>query len=148
MIQGGSILLVEDDPTDVFLIERTFAKVKITQELLIAKNGVEAIQFLSQADSARLLGKQEALPCLVLLDLKLPLKSGLEVLHWMREQSMIKRIPVIVFTSSLDKGDINGAYDNGVSGYFLKTGSLAEMYAIGKLWRDYWLIHNQSPTLS
>lgn len=145
MSANSSILLVEDDTTDVFLMERTFAKAEITQKLLIAKNGVEAIEFLSQADAAG--PAENILPCLVVLDLKLPLKSGLEVLHWMRSQSVIKRIPVIVFTSSLDRGDINSAYDYGVDGYFLKTGSLEKMRELVTLWRDYWLFHGESPDL-
>jgi CheY-like chemotaxis protein len=135
MSENDSILLVEDDQTDVFLLKRSLAKAEITQKLLIANNGVEAIELLSRANLNASLGE---LPCLVVLDLKLPLKSGLEVLRWMRGQSLIKRIPVIVFTSSLDRGDINGAYDCGVNGYFLKTGSLDKMHELVSLWRNYW----------
>ena len=142
----GSILLVEDDPTDVFLMERSFAKAEIRHKLCIAKNGAEAIEILSRADTCDP-EKEEPLPCFVVLDLKLPLKSGLEVLKWMRDQALIKRIPVIVFTSSLDRGDINGAYDFGANGYFLKTGSLAKMKELAVLWRDYWLVHNEAPVL-
>ena len=139
-----TILLVEDDPTDVFLMERTFANVGITQELRIAKDGVEAIDFLVRAEvDCRL--RDKPLPCLIVLDLKLPLKSGLEVLTWMRSQGVIKRIPVIVFTSSLDRGDINGAYERGASGYFQKTGSLAKMRELVMVWRDYWFVQGQLP---
>jgi CheY-like chemotaxis protein len=142
----GPVLLVEDDPTDIFLMERSFAKAGITHELCVARNGAEAIQFLTQADTFDLAG-DKSLPCLVVLDLKLPLKTGLEVLHWMTQQAVIKRIPVIVFTSSLDRGDIKGAYDSGANGYFLKTGSLSKMGELVALWRDYWLIHNEPPIL-
>jgi CheY-like chemotaxis protein len=144
MKSGDAILLVEDDPTDVFLLQRTFADVGITQELRVMKDGVEAVDFLVQAEAdCRLASKP--LPCLMVLDLKLPLKSGLEVLSWMRGQNTIKRIPVIVFTSSLDRGDINGAYDRGACGYFLKTGSLVKMRELVTIWRDCWLIHGQLP---
>jgi DNA-binding NarL/FixJ family response regulator len=60
---------------------------------------------------------------------------------------VIRRIPVIVFTSSLDRSDVNSAYDLGANGYFLKTGSLDKMRQLGVLWRDHWLVHNQSPDL-
>ncbi len=144
MSPNDSILLVEDNATDVFLIERSFTKAAIKQKLLIAKNGVEAIELLSRNNIDV---PKNKLPRLVVLDLKLPLKSGLEVLQWMRNQSLVKRIPVIVFTSSLDRGDINGAYDYGINGYFLKTGSLQKMHELVVLWRDYWLIHNEDPDL-
>jgi CheY-like chemotaxis protein len=144
MSANDSILLVEDDQTDIFLMERSFAKASITQKLLIAMDGAEAIEFLSRAETNH---AQFDLPCLVVLDLKLPLKSGLEVLRWMKDQSVIKRIPVIVFTSSLDRGDINGAYDRGADGYFLKTGSLEKMQTMVTLWRDYWLLHGEQPDL-
>ena len=138
------ILLVEDDPTDVFLMERTFTALGITRELRVAKDGVKAIEFLLRAEEDCRLNNKP-LPCLIVLDLKLPLKSGLEVLSWMRSQKIIKRIPVIVFTSSLDRGDINGAYERGASGYFLKTGSLAKMRELVVIWRDYWFVHGRMP---
>ncbi len=142
MSANDSILLVEDDLTDVFLMERTFARAEVTQKLLVVNNGVEAIEVLSRVDTSLAISE---LPCLIVLDLKLPLKSGLEVLQWIRAQSLIKRIPVIVFTSSLDQGDINGAYDCGANGYFLKTGSLVKMQALVAIWRDYWLINGKTP---
>jgi PAS domain S-box-containing protein len=87
------------------------------------------------------------MPRLILLDLKLPLKSGLEVLQWIREQPLVKRIPVIVFSSSLDRSDVNGAYDLGANGYFLKTGSLETMRKLVILWRDCWLTNSVAPDL-
>jgi len=142
----GPILLVEDDPTDVFLMKRSFAQAEITHELRVASNGEEAIALLTRAETSNS-ESETSLPCLIVLDLKLPLKSGLEVLRWLRDQSLVKRIPVIVFTSSLDRGDLNGAYDYGASGYFLKTGSLVKMRETVILWREYWLVHNEAPIL-
>jgi CheY-like chemotaxis protein len=142
----GPVLLVEDDPTDVFLMERSFAKAQIPHELCVARNGEEAIEFLTRADTTNP-ESGTPLPCLIVLDLKLPLKSGLEVLRWLQGQDLIKRIPVIVFTSSLDRGDVNGAYDCGANGYFLKTGSLVKMEELVRVWRDYWLLHNEAPDL-
>ena len=146
MKSNGAILLVEDDSTDVLLLERIFAQVQITQQLFVAANGMEAIDFLAKADGAHHPDKNP-LPQLILLDLKLPLKSGLEVLKWIREQPVVKRVPVLIFTSSLDRSDVNGAYDLGANGYFLKTGSLEKMRQLVVLWRDHWLVHNQNPDL-
>jgi CheY-like chemotaxis protein len=146
MKSNGAILLVEDDSTDILLMERMLAKAQISQQLFVALNGVEAIDFLIKADASHHPDKNP-LPRLILLDLKLPLKSGLEVLKWIREQPLLKRIPVIIFTSSLDRSDVNGAYDLGANGYFLKTGSLEKMREIVVLWRDHWLVHNQNPDL-
>lgn len=146
MKSNGAILLVEDDSTDVLLFERMFAKAQIAQQLFVATNGMEAIDFLTKADGSHH-PEKNPLPQLILLDLKLPLKSGLEVLKWIREQPVVKRIPVIVFTSSLDRSDVNGAYDLGANSYFLKTGSLEKMYQLVVLWRDHWLVHNQNPDL-
>ena len=140
-----TILLVEDDPTDVFLMERTFANIGITQELRIVKDGVEAIDYLARAEADSRLN-YKSLPSLIVLDLKLPLKSGLEVLSWIQSKTIIRRIPVIVFTSSLDRGDINSCYDRGISGYFLKTGSLTKMRELVTVWRDYWFVHGRMPT--
>ena len=147
MKANGAILLVEDDSTDIFLMKRMFAQAQITQQLFVAVNGTEAINFLINADASHHPDKNP-LPQLILLDLKLPLKSGLQVLEWIRGQPLIKRIPVIVFTSSLDRSDVNGAYDLGANGYFLKTGSLETMRELVALWRDHWLIHNQNPDLT
>jgi CheY-like chemotaxis protein len=146
MKSNGAILLVEDDSTDVLLMERMFAKVQIAQQLFVVMNGMEAIDFLTKADGSHHPDKNP-LPQLILLDLKLPLKSGLEVLKWIRGQPVLKRIPVLIFTSSLDRSDVNGAYDLGANGYFLKTGSLEKMCQLVGLWRDHWLVHNQNPDL-
>jgi len=146
MKSNNAILLVEDESTDVLLMERMLAKALVAQQLFVAENGMEAIDFLVKADDSHHLDKNP-LPQLILLDLKLPLKSGLEVLKWIREQPVLKRIPVIVFTSSLDRSDVNDAYDLGANGYFLKTGSLEKMREIVVLWRDHWLVHNQGPDL-
>jgi len=146
MKSNNAILLVEDESTDVLLMERMLAKAQVAQQLFVAENGMEAIDFLVKADGSHHLDKNP-LPQLILLDLKLPLKSGLEVLKWIREQPVLKRIPVIVFTSSLDRSDVNEAYDLGANGYFLKTGSLEKMREIVVLWRDHWLVHNHGPDL-
>jgi CheY-like chemotaxis protein len=81
MNASGAVLLVEDDATDVFLMERAFKQTEIIQPLFVAKDGIEAVDFLTKAHASTDLDKYP-MPRLILLDLKLPLKSGLEVLKW------------------------------------------------------------------
>jgi CheY-like chemotaxis protein len=146
MNASGAVLLVEDDATDVFLMERAFKQTEIIQPLFVAKDGIEAVDFLTKAHASTDLDKYP-MPRLILLDLKLPLKSGLEVLKWIREQPLIKRVPVIIFSSSMDRSDVNGAYDLGANGYFMKTGSLETMRKLVILWRDCWLTNSVTPDL-
>src|SRR5690349_16475212 len=99
-----SILLVEDNGDDVLLVRRAFKKCGIGNPIHIVSNGESAIQYLAgendYADRSR-----HPLPLLILLDLKLPKRSGLEVLQWMRQEALLKRIPVIILTSSNEASD-------------------------------------------
>jgi CheY-like chemotaxis protein len=108
-LRGGSvlaerILLVEDNPDDIFMIRRAFEKAKIANPLDVARDGEEAIEYL-----------KDNKPVLILLDLKLPKISGFEVLKWIKSMERLKRIPVVVLTSSRNGEDINRAYDLGAN---------------------------------
>src|SRR5213593_3626425 len=106
----GVILLAEDDPNDVLLIERAFQRTHVANSLQVVRDGEEALAYLSRqgpfADRER-----HPLPVLLLMDLKMPRKSGLEVLEWVRQQPGLKRLPIIVLTSSNQSPDINRAYE-------------------------------------
>ena len=86
------------------------------------------------------------LPGLVLLDLKLPRRSGLEVLDWLRSQSGLRRIPVVVLTSSREVPDVDRAYDLGANSYLVKPGSPADLVAMVQALAGYWLHWNEAPT--
>ncbi|MBD0266610.1 MAG: response regulator, partial [Tolypothrix sp. Co-bin9] len=105
-IGSSTILLVEDNTNEIFLIERAFRKAGIGNQLKIVGDGEAAIHYLAGKDvySDR---HTYPLPMLIVLDLKLPRKSGLEVLEWLRQQPGIKRLPVIALTSSKHSADIN-----------------------------------------
>ncbi len=94
-----TILLVEDNQSDVFLVGRAFHKAKVPHLLQVVEDGEQAVAYLSgagpYADRSRF-----PLPLFVLLDLKLPRKSGFEVLEWLRRQPAIRRVPVVILTSS------------------------------------------------
>ena len=141
-----SILLVEDDPNDIILIKRAFEKANITNPLQVVENGEEAISYL---DGKGRYGDREKypLPILILLDLKLPRKSGHEVLEWLRQQPGLKRLTVVVLTSSQQSSDINRAYDLGANSYLVKPVTFDTLVEVVKNLNFYWVILNENPIL-
>ena len=131
-----NILLVEDDEVDVMNVKRAFKKYKITNPLFIAENGIKALEMLRSHN-----GQPPQVPLtrrLVLLDLNMPKMNGLEFLHEMRKDEELKRIPVIVLTTSDEDKDRIEAYNLNVAGYILKPvtfSNFAEvMVALNKYW--------------
>jgi len=144
---GYSILLIEDDSNDILFIQRAFRQVDGDYPIHIVKDGDEAVDYLS--------GKEKyadrdsyPLPALVLLDLKLPRRSGIEVLSWMRQQPVLRRTPVVVLTSSQESTDVNRTYDVGVSSYLVKPVSFDALATMIAAMDAYWLKLNEYPTLS
>lgn len=122
MSQQPLILLVEDNADDVLFWELASARAGLATAVQVAQDGVEAINWLSgdpPSDGRR--------PTHVLLDLKLPRKSGLEVLAWLRQRPEYERLPVIVLTSSQEKSDILRARELGITTYLVKPVSLPEL---------------------
>jgi len=140
----NTVLLVEDNPSDVFIIQRTFKKLKVDIALEVAADGDEAVAYLEgtgkYADRDRF-----PMPALILLDLKLPRRSGFEVLEWIRKQPVLCRVPVVVLTSSRHPNDVNLAYDRGANSYVLKTVNPSETEELGTIIHRYWLGINQRP---
>jgi CheY-like chemotaxis protein len=141
-----TVLLVEDSPTDILLIQRAVAQANLACQLAIVRDGDAAIDYLSgvgpYADR-----QQHPLPVLVLLDLKLPRRSGHEVLEWCRQQAGLRRLPVAVLTSSNHMGDVNRAYDLGANSYLVKPVASGAMLDLVKLLGLYWLVANEKPEL-
>src|SRR5579862_1520925 len=112
MLQTAAFLLVEDNADDIDLLKRAFAKSKILNPLLVVRNGDDAMAYLE--GSGRYRNRQEfPLPRVILLDIKMPGMSGLDVLKWIREQPNLKGIRVIMLTSSDAVRDVNAAYQLG-----------------------------------
>jgi CheY-like chemotaxis protein len=132
------ILHVEDNPDDVMLMALAFRKAGATVKLEVAADGDKAISALQG-------GPSNSAPACVLLDIKLPSMSGLEVLAWIRQQPHLKRLPVIMFTSSLLPGDVNKAYDLGANSYLTKPSDLDSLVALAKTIDHYWLKTNTPP---
>jgi CheY-like chemotaxis protein len=141
-----TILLVEDEPTDVALLTRAFEKAKVLNPVIHLTNGDEVLRYLA--------GKGEyadrikySLPALILLDLKLPGATGIQILQWMRVQGEIKRIPVVVLTSDDSPKTIDAAYDLGANSYLVKPGSAADVARMVQAIQQYWIKLNELPQL-
>lgn len=139
-----NILLVEDDADDVFFLQSAFKEAGMPDTLRVARDGEEAVAYIlgqgAFADRAA-----NPLPSLILLDLKLPRKSGFEVLEWYRGQPGLKRIPIIVLTSSQSDADINRAYELGANSYLVKPINTASQLEMVKAIRAYWPVFNKVP---
>jgi len=143
-VETSTILLVEDDPNDVLLVQRASRKADLVSPLQVVGDGEAAVAYLAghgpYADRERY-----PLPALILLDLRLPRKSGFEVLEWLRQQPGLKRLPVVVLTSSRDSPDVNRAYELGVNSYLVKPVRFEELLALMQALHLYWMILNQKP---
>jgi CheY-like chemotaxis protein len=134
-LKPKTILLVEDNPSDIELTRRALQKIRIANELVVAEDGVDALDYLYRAQD---------LPALVLLDLKLPRVSGLDVLRRIRMEERFRYLPVVIFTTSSEEQDIIKSYDLGANSYMLKPVDFMQfMIAIDTLGL-YWLILNRT----
>jgi CheY-like chemotaxis protein len=141
------ILLVEDSPDDALLIQRAFRKANLANPVQLVRDGEEAVAYLKGIppfdDRSRF-----PLPVFMLLDLKLPRRSGLEVLAWVRQESPVKRLPVVVLTSSRESVDVNRAYDLGVNSYLTKPVGFEALLEMVKNVNLYWLVLNEHPEIT
>jgi CheY-like chemotaxis protein len=134
------ILQVEDDPNDVFLLQHAINKVGVANPIQVARDGQEAIDYLQGA--GRFDDRDQfPLPCLILLDLKLPYIMGLDVLRWVRTQSNLA-IPVVMLTASAEDTDIEAAYRLGASAFLTKPSEASKLEDMVKAIKEFWLTHN------
>lgn len=141
------ILLVEDDENDVMLLQRAFRRAAIINPLQVVRHGDDAVAYLEgtgEFADRRL----HPLPVLMLLDLKLPRRTGLEVLQWVKERDGVKKIPIIVLTSSKNDDDVNRAYELGANSYVVKPVSFETLLELVKSLELYWLVLNERPNVS
>lgn len=143
---GETILLVEDDARDILLIKRAFFKAGITNPLQVVSDGDTAVLYLS-GEAAYSDRSLYPLPALILLDLKLPRRSGAEVLMWLRQQPVIKRLPVVILTASQEYTDVNLLYDLGANAYMVKPVAFDNLVEIIAIINRHWLVFNQKPEL-
>jgi two-component system response regulator len=138
------ILLVEDKRNDADLALRAFAKSKIVNEIVVVRDGQEALDYLfamgahSGRDATRM-------PQVVLLDLKLPKVDGLEVLRRLRADERTRRLPVVVLTSSKEESDVVSSYDLGANSFIRKPVDFLEFVDAARQLGQYWLTLNEPP---
>lgn len=140
----GPILLVEDNPNDELLTLRAFKKNNIANEVVVARDGAEALDYLF--GTGRYAGRDvKALPAIVLLDLKLPKVNGLEVLRRLRADTRTRLLPVIVLTSSIEEQDVMMSYELGANSYVQKPVDFENFSEAIKQLGIYWLLVNVLP---
>jgi DNA-binding response OmpR family regulator len=142
-ISKPPVLLVEDDANDVLLFQRAFSKLNRKCELIIARDAYRAERWLVGEDAARE-NIPPALPRLILLDLKLPGKSGLELLTWIRGRTRLRRLPVVIFSSSSEPFDMEHAYGAGANSYIVKPAGFDALLETVKRLCEYWLELNRT----
>ena len=124
------ILLVEDDAVDVMTVQRCFKQLKVPTQLLVAKNGEEALLQLSKEGGL--------MPCIILLDIDMPKMNGLELLQHLKNSAELKKIPVVMLTSSKEESDVSKCFELGVSGYLVKPVEYEQFVKIIELFCGYW----------
>jgi two-component system response regulator len=141
-----SILLVDDNPDDVFLTMRALKKNNIANEVVVANDGVEAIEYLF--GTGKHAGRDlKNMPVLTLLDLKMPRMDGLEVLKLIRVNEITKLLPVVVLTASREDSDILKSYKMGCNAYVRKLVDFEQFAEAVRRLGLFWLLLNEPPNL-
>lgn len=138
------ILLVEDNPNDELLAMHAFEKHNLAHKVFVVRDGAEALEFVfcTGAYAERLFAN----PRVILLDKKLPLVDGMEVLREIRADPRTKLIPVVMLTSSAEERDIVESYQLGVNSYIVKPVDFEQFSETARQLGDYWLLVNRHPT--
>ncbi len=144
MEKSATILLVEDNRMDIELTLDAFKEAKMTNSITVVTNGQDALDYLFRkgkfSDK-----KKHAMPDLILLDLKMPGIDGFEVLRQVKSTPILKRIPIIILTSSKEEGDRALSYDIGANSYLVKPVSFEGFLEVVRKIEGYWLVLNTEP---
>ena len=139
MDDTGSILLVEDNPMDLDLTLRAFARRKLTNTISIARDGQEALDFIAAWETGT------PVPVVILLDINLPKVDGLEVLRQLRAHPRFGTIPVVMLTTSAEHEDVKTAYELGANSYIVKPVDFDKFLVVAEQIDLYWMVFNQPP---
>lgn len=144
MSQRPVILQIEDREEDVYLLRRAIQRAELDADVQVVGDGQEAIDYL--AGHGKFADRQNfPEPYLVLLDLKLPLRMGLDVLAWIRAQPKLRTLIVIVLSSSIDQGDVQRAYELGANAFLVKPSAMNTFTEMCRALKLFWLDFNQPP---
>lgn len=147
MYRNIKILIADDDQNDAFLLKRAFLRAGINSPMNFVEDGEQAISYLEgRAPFAD--RRAFPLPNLVFVDLKMPRLDGFEVLRWVRGQPSLRRLPVLVFSSSADFRDVDRAYDLGANAYAVKPSKHDELQSLVLAVESYWLRRNLYPNIA
>jgi len=135
---------VDDSVNDVTLVKAALADANFGNEIVVAEDGEEAIDFLYHR--GRYEGEKGEKPIFILLDIKMPLMNGLEVLKIIRSDPAFNMVPVIMLTSSADTHDIQECYDSGANSFVVKPVNIGSFMQVVKELGKYWVIVNELPT--
>jgi two-component system, response regulator len=141
-METTEILLVEDDPNDVELIQLALDSYNFVNQIRIARDGEQALHYLLGRNGE---SPTEPLPRLVLLDLKLPKVNGIEVLEAIRSHDRTRNLVVVVMTSSAENHDLQACYDLGVNSYIVKPLDFQQFVEVSRQVGFYWMMLNQVP---
>ncbi len=126
------ILLVEDDKVDAMTVKRSLREIHVTNDVVVAGNGEEALQFLHQPGAE--------CPCIILLDLNMPKMNGLELLQVLKKDPAFKKVPVVVLTTSKNDQDKFESFDLGVAGYMIKPVDYQQFVDVVRTINLYWTL--------
>ena len=132
MKSSKPILLVEDDKVDAMTVQRALKEIKVKNSLEITENGEEALAYLRDSNHER--------PCVILLDLRMPRMGGIEFLEIIKSDSSLKRIPVVVMTTSREEQDVVNSFNLGVAGYIVKPVDYRRFVETMKTVNLYWTL--------
>ncbi|MEQ1778820.1 MAG: response regulator [Nitrosomonas sp.] len=133
------ILLVEDNPLDVDLTLRAFQRRKLVNPILVARDGEEALAWVPRWEAG------ETQPVVILLDLNMPCIDGLTVLRTLKAHPVLRRIPIVILTTSNEDRDIQTAYDLGVNSYIVKPVGFDNFMEVAQHIELYWCVLNEQP---
>lgn len=131
-VQKITILIAEDDADDRFLLQAAFAECQFADQIDFVENGVELLEHL------RSLKRPQSLPSFVLLDLNMPKKDGREALKEMKEDPELKKLPVVVFTTTRNENEIRRCYELGANSYVVKPSTFDHLVDVVRRVRNYW----------
>jgi CheY-like chemotaxis protein len=143
MSELKTILLAEDNPKDVELTLEAMAENNLANQVVVVKDGIEALEYLRCEGKYKL--RKVGNPAVILLDIKMPRMDGIEVLRRIRSDAALKRIPVVVLTSSREEKDLINTYDLGVNAYVVKPVRFQQFIVAVKQIGSFWAVLNEIP---